>query len=129
VATEPDYYAKAINYEQTIVQRQTNAKLGWSASPSLDGDAATGAISLAVTLLDKAGEPVKGATVSAVAFASARSGQRQMLTLAAIDAATGKYSSPIKINRSGVWVVRITATRGDETFTRETELFVPGDAK
>lgn len=40
------------------------------------------------------------------------------LTLTALDQASNTYASPIKIDRSGLWNIRISATREGKTFTR-----------
>jgi nitrogen fixation protein FixH len=129
VATEPDYYAKALHYDQTIMQREANTKLGWSAMPTLEANADRSAMNLVVILADTKDQPVPGAHVTAVAFASARSGQRQALSLVPVEGQAGKYAAPVSIDRPGVWELRITALRGDDTFTRETNLMVPGLTK
>lgn len=129
VATEPDYYAKAVNFDQTIQQRTTNARLGWGATPSLAADADKRAMNLSVVLTDRNENPINGAEVSAVVFASARSGHRQTLVLRTVDPVAGRYAAPIAIDRAGVWEIRITAVHGGETFTRETDLLVPDISK
>lgn len=125
VVTEPDYYAKAVDFESVIKQRETSALLGWSAAPSLRAAIDGRTMELVITLADREGQPLSGASVSAVAFANTRAGQRQPLTLTSVDQASNKYASPIMIDRSGVWNIRITATRDGKNFTRDAELLVP----
>ena len=125
VATEPDYYAKAVDFGNAIEQRTANARLGWSAHPTLRASHDGRTMELAIALADREGSPIADAAVSAVVFASARAGQRQSLALSATDPASGVYLAPLSIDRSGVWNIRINAARGRETFTRETDLLVP----
>jgi nitrogen fixation protein FixH len=124
-ATEPDYYAKALDFDSTIRQREASARLGWTAAPMLRATKDGKSMELAITLVDREDRPVTGATVSAIAFASARSGQRQAISLVAVDSLSGVYAAPLGIDRSGRWNIRITATRGGDTFMRETDLLVP----
>lgn len=123
VATEPDYYAKALNFNETIRQREINAQLGWSADCSITATERN--TELSVDLRDRAGRPITGATVSAVAFASARSGQRQTLTLASSRDTPGVYAAPIRIERAGLWIVRVSVRHADGVFTHDTELMIP----
>lgn len=125
VVTEPDYYAKAIDFDRVIRQRETSTRLGWSALPSLRAARDGRTMELVITLADRSGQPLAGSSVSAIAFPNTGSGQRQALILTAAGSASGTYAAPIRIDRSGVWNIRITATHDGETFAREAELLVP----
>ncbi|MCE7973485.1 MAG: hypothetical protein DYG92_04040 [Leptolyngbya sp. PLA1] len=61
---EPDYYTKALNWDQTQAQIQRNVSLGWSVTPSVR-PGADGKPRLFVTVLDGAGSPMRAATVKA----------------------------------------------------------------
>lgn len=121
VATEPDYYAKAMKYDDVIRQRTLNAKLGWSASCSLRTDHGA---SLVVALRDRDGEPLEGAMVTAVVFSGLRSDERQNLELGALPSHPGEYAAQVKIDRAGTWVVRVSAQHEGVTFTYDTELMI-----
>lgn len=125
VATEPDYYAKALNYDAEIKLREASRALGWTASAGLRPAADQRGMDLTIALADREGKPIEGAQVSAVVFANVRSGNRQTLTLSQ-DSSASVYAAPVRIDRSGVWHVRVSAVRGDQTFARETDLLVPG---
>lgn len=122
VATEPDYYAKALKYDDVIRQRELNAKLGWSAACSLRN--AEGA-ELVVSLHDRQGAAISGAHVSAIMFAGLRSGERQHVVLSANPAMPGEYVAPVQIDRQGLWNVRVTAEHDGTTFTHEAEMLIP----
>lgn len=125
VATEPDYYAKALRYEDTIRQRGINEQLGWRISPTLRAAADGRSMELAAELIGRDGRPIADARIEAVAFASVRSRARQSLALKSLPTHAGEYAAPIRIDRSGQWCFRFTATRDGQTFTSETTLLVP----
>jgi nitrogen fixation protein FixH len=123
VATEPEYYTKALRFDETIKQRQENARLGWMTSVSIDGSS-TGEPRLRVTLVDQDGMVLRGAAVSVELFASVRAGSRRHVTLRAMNEGS-LFEAPVAIDRGGAWIIRLKAQCGSETFTRETELLVP----
>lgn len=61
---EPDYYTKALNWDQTQAQAQRNKSLGWSVTPSVR-PGPDGKPRLFLTVLDGAGSPIRTATVKA----------------------------------------------------------------
>ncbi len=122
-AVEPDYYAKALAFEGTMKQREASTRLGWTAEPTLRTAADARTPELVVRLTDRDHQPLTGASVTITAFPSARSGERQSLT--ATPTPSGEYTTPIRITRGGIWIIRIVATVGDDVFTRETDLIVP----
>lgn len=61
---EPDYYTKALHWDQTQAQAQRNKSLGWSVTPSLR-PGPDGKPRLFLTVLDGAGSPMRAASVKA----------------------------------------------------------------
>lgn len=121
-AVEPDYYQKAVHWDDELAQRRHNAELGWRATTALTA-AADGGAELRVRLTDSAGAPLAGATVRVEAFAIDRASQVATLTLAAdtgSDAgsdAGGAYAARLSVARRGRWELRLEAVRGAERFT------------
>src|SRR6185369_16443836 len=101
--TEPDYYAKAVDFDSTKLRRQASERLGWTAAASLHVAATTRTTVLVIVLRDRDGQPIRGAGVDVVAFANTRAGDRQNLKLAGSADAPGLYSSPIRVDRPGLW--------------------------
>ena len=136
-AVEPDYYRKAVEWDQVAAEHEASRKLGWQAGTWIDFSGPTS--HLLVTLTDREGRPVRGAQVEAETFASLRSADRQTLHLLPSDAApdtASAYSAPISIHQPGLWEVRLTCRRGDETFMADLTTSVdmspapaPSDAK
>lgn len=111
-AVEPDYYQKAVGWDDQQEQRQVNVELGWRAATVLHQ---TPTPELRVQLLDRAAQPVTGARVTAVAFPNARAALVQNLTLQ--EQETGTYTAPVQLVHPGEWEIRLNVTRGSETFT------------
>ena len=134
VATEPDYYAKAMNFEHTARVRESSRALGWTAVPEFRADRAAGTMRLVITLADREGRPVLDADVRAEVFPSARSSQRQQLALVGsassptgtVDPAGAEYAAAVRVNRPGLWRIRIDATRRGDEFATECDLLIPG---
>jgi len=120
-AIEPDYYDRALHWDDELAQRERNARLGWRAAPTLDAASAPGTVH--VRLADAAGVPVRDATVRVSAFPIARSAQLAEATLSPL--ADGAYAAPFPVQRSGAWEVRVEAVRGEDRFTSVHRLDVP----
>lgn len=121
-AVEPDYYAKALHWDDELAQRARNAALGWRVAPALETAGAEPV--LAVTIVDSIGAPLDGAAVEVRAFPLARSAQVTTATLAPREA-PGTYAAPLAMSRGGEWELRFTVARGAERFTRVARLSVP----
>ena len=63
-AVEPNYYAKALAWDQTMAQQARNDALGWALSLRIDPGDARGGKTVTVHLADRAGAPIEGAQVA-----------------------------------------------------------------
>lgn len=113
-STEPDYYQKAVDWDDYAAQRETNLKLGWRASLATRPGAPGKAV-VSVVLVDGTGETV-AASVEMSAFANARASNIQSVTLTADP--DGSYFTSITVTRPGLWEFRLRATHGDTVFTQ-----------
>jgi len=122
-AVEPEFYQKALAWDQTQAQMGQNARLSWVAagdvSPRQD---AAGLRSLHLLLRDRDARPITGATVRIEAFHQARSGQRLRTELK--DAGDGSYLASLPLSRPGLWEVRLIARHAAGTFTRKLTIEV-----
>lgn len=116
-AVEQDYYRKAVAFDSTVAHERESAALGWRLEPSVDG-----ARALAVTLADRDGAPIAGATVTVEAFAIARSAHVVTDTLTV--GADGRYVARARLDRPGLWELRFAARQGGRTFTSVRRLDV-----
>lgn len=108
-AVERDYYAKGVEWDRTLAQREANARLGWN----LGCDVRKG--TLAVVLHDRAHAPITGAALSVEAFHNARAGH--IVTGTLVESAGGVYRAQLPIVRPGLWELRFRAQRGTSLFT------------
>lgn len=111
-AVEPDYYQKALAWDQVARRRQRSDVLGWRAAAKLEvrGDARV----LVVSLSDRDGTLIDGAGVKATVFASVRASERFEIVLQ--ETLPGEYVHPMLDGVGGQWQVRLSATRGDAVF-------------
>lgn len=125
-AVEPDYYGKALRWDDELAQRDHNAALGWRVEPALATTPPAGA-TLNLRLADAGGRPVRDASVRVRAFAVARAAHVVEATLAA--ASDGGYSAALPVNRAGLWELRVEAVRGRDRFTSVHRLDVRAGAE
>jgi len=95
-------------WEAAQEERAINTALGWQAQLSADRE------HMVVKLTDALGRPVE-ADVTAKVFHKARAAEKQEVVFTATE--PGLLVSELDMERSGMWRVRLTATRGDDTFT------------
>jgi hypothetical protein len=125
-ATEPDYYQKAVRWDQTQAQAAVNQRLGYVvAVPPVVRFDRRGQATLDVKLSDRLGQPLTGAQLAGGAFANAYSGK--VLDLVFEEPSPGLYRTELMVNHSGQWVVKIAGTVGGEHFTHDVRLdLLPG---
>lgn len=120
-AVEPDYYKKAVNWDQEMRQRATNAQLGWQSQVHFTHLA--GGAELRIMLEDAQKVPLTGAAIKVVAFPNARANLLQDVALKETE--PGVYTGPIQLGVRGEWEVRLTAMRDGQTFTSSTRIDNP----
>jgi len=118
---EPDYYARALNYDQVILQRAANHRLGWTSTATLTALPDKKCAVLQVQLLDSEGKAVPAALMRAVAFSHLRSGERSSVQLQ--ESETG-YTATVPVPAGGQWRVRIAVTRGSDKYTSEQDVML-----
>lgn len=121
-AIEPEYYEKALRWDDTMAQERRNIALGWQASAALVLARPGRSGRLDIVLHDRASRPVDGAVVTVEAMHNARASQRYHAALT--EGAPGTYQAAIDAHRPGEWEVRVTAERGGDRFTRTLRLSV-----
>ncbi|MCC6317896.1 MAG: FixH family protein [Gemmatimonadaceae bacterium] len=121
-AVEPDYYRKAVTWDAHMAQARANAALGWSAQARLELAQPGAPGRIAVTLRDRVGSMIAGASVRVEAMHNARASRRLEVALGA--RAPGEYSAAIDADRPGEWEVRISAEAGAQRFTETLRLTV-----
>ena len=119
-AVEPDYYQKAVRWDEAMAQERANDALGWRLEPSLSL-APDAPARLLVHVTDAAGAPLTGAVLTVQAMHNARAAQVFAATLAPTDVA-GAYRAELPLRRAGQWELRFEVTRGAERFTARSRV-------
>jgi nitrogen fixation protein FixH len=120
VAVEPDYYEKAISWDQQAAQRERSRQLGWSATVTVDPlTDRTGARAVGINLRDRNSDSICGAAVRATVFHHACA--RERFETEFNETADGRYVARLPLKRDGVWEFRIQAQRGSDVFTLTRE--------
>ncbi|MEP7051474.1 MAG: FixH family protein [Pseudomonadota bacterium] len=115
-ALEPDYYQKALHWDQTQGQAATNQRLAYhfSVPPSITLDA-HGRATFSLKLTDSGGRPIRGARVLAQAFPNAFS--TEISSLIFQEHEPGSYSVTLSAKRAGVWELRLAVENGADRAT------------
>ncbi len=121
-AVEPDFYQKALHFDDEMALRAESARLAWQLIPTLQlgRPGAPGAVS--VILRDSAGLALTGARVQLLAMHNARASQPVTATLA--DRGDGRYDASLDARRPGEWELRFVVTRGADRFAVRDRLDV-----
>jgi len=117
--TVPNYYEKAVAWDDLRAMQHESEQLGWTADvrPSALGDR------LVVTLTDRDGAAIEGATGELTAYHHA--GANAVKTVALVERGDGVYFAAIDVARVGAWQVTLVAQRfAGENYYDETEVVV-----
>jgi nitrogen fixation protein FixH len=117
-AVEPQYYAKALRWDSTLVARKASDELGWRAEVSLarTGGGA-GRTTVMVRLADETGAPLEGAFVRVEAIHNRHAAHPLHAVLqAAPSLGPGAYAADAAFDAPGMWEIRLEARRGEEVF-------------
>jgi len=113
-AVEPDFYQKAVNFDDEMALRAASRTLGWQLAPSLQlGRPGTPGL-VSITLRDSTGAPLAGARVELLAMHNARASRQLTATLK--DLGAGSYEAALDAERPGEWELRFMVTRGSDRF-------------
>ena len=123
VAVEPDYYQKAVDWEETQKLRLASRRLGWSTDLTVGNDTDfQGNRELAVRIRDKEGVAVEGLMVELMCYHRARANDRRTMLLSENE--PGQYVGKLPIRREGFYEFRLVANRDDLNFLWENAQFI-----
>lgn len=114
-AVEPDYYDKAIHWDDRAAQLRANAELGWRITLGQGPGAAPGQRTLTAMLTDSEGAPIEDATVGVVAFHNARAADRSGFAMTTTGG--GVFTAEAPLTRPGLWEFRFAVVTPESTFT------------
>jgi nitrogen fixation protein FixH len=123
-AVEPDYYRKALAWDEAMAQEARNEALGWGVSVAAMPGGRRGHLTLQAAVTDRAGAAVAGAAVSVEAMHGARASR--IVAAALAEQAPGRYAAELPLGRAGLWELRLRVVRGDDVYTRRLQQDLPG---
>jgi len=104
---EPDYYAKAIDWDNQREMREMADKMGWTVDIALSPTEQTQTPrSMLVSIMDRNNQPIDGALVELEAVHPAHANNRINLVL--IGEGQGHYQKTIAINEPGFWKLNLS---------------------
>lgn len=122
-AVVPDYYKKAVDYDQRKAELAESDSLGWRAElqPAALVDA-LGEREVVVVLRDESGASVTGAAVRVSCYHYARAGEPIAFDLQEV--LPGQYVGRARLAREGFWQFELLARQGESAYVREFKQFV-----
>lgn len=117
-ASMPDFYTRAVAWDDISAQRRASEALGWDVafSPSALAER------VVIDVSDANGAPVDGLVGSLRAFLHTR--PKVQLEVALEPRGGGVYFASVAVGEPGAWHLAFVAQRGDEVFVAEHELVV-----
>lgn len=119
-AIEPNYYQKALHWDDELAQRERNRALAWQLTPSLSTISADSGAELRVALRDLTGAPLTDAAVTVHAMHNARAGEPLDAELRRTG--SGDYVARLPMKRPGLWELRFDVRQGSDHFTARHRL-------
>ena len=125
-----DAYRKGLAHNETLAAAQAQDARGWRvdvryaprAQPTTEAARAVLEGELVITLLDKAGEPLRDLQVTAAVVRPTRAGFDTRVEME--PRGFGEYRAEVNLPLAGQWDVRISARRGDESFQATRRIIV-----
>lgn len=117
-AVVPDYYQKALAWNQTASQRDRNRLLAWSVDVAVGAPGVRGR-TVSARVADRDGKAIERGKVELIAFHDARAGEQFSATLT--ENSPGVYGASMPLERAGSWEFRVRVVRGPDVFTAEMQ--------
>jgi nitrogen fixation protein FixH len=114
-------YDKSLHYDDVIQQQKRQAKVGWQVTLK---PPQTPAAPVALSLVDKAGKPLTGASVKVDFQRPTAVGMDQEVPL--VDQGQGHYTGKATLASAGQWDAVIQVRHGDEQYLRRQRIRVGG---
>ncbi|MEO1128977.1 MAG: FixH family protein [Planctomycetota bacterium] len=115
---EPDYYARAMSWDERQALRASSARLGWRTDITHEGDV------LRVTVHD-ADDVLVGDTIRVMAFHRALRSEAHTLEQTADE--PGVFTLPLSPPKAGLWNVALEVTSGDVLYIEDVRLRIDKD--
>lgn len=125
-AVVPDYYQKAVDWDEHKAERAASEALDWtveitpSRTVSIRGERA-----IEVAVHDARGNPVNGADVSVSVYHHARA-SKVIESELATTGDPGHYAATLDMRNEGVWNITLRITRDSDSYIQTDKTYVRG---
>lgn len=122
-AVVPDYYEKAVDYDERKALLSSSEALGWAVQlqPSATADS-VGQRELVVQVRDKLGEPVQGLSLRVEGYHYARASEP--VAFECVEVLPGQYVGEARMAKEGFWQFEVDAIKGEQRFIADQKQFV-----
>ncbi|MBF0455580.1 MAG: FixH family protein [Magnetococcales bacterium] len=120
-----NHYEQGLAYNQVINAQKAQDKMGWQVQLHANNLQANQTGLLSLLLLDREGEPVKGAQVEGVLFRPL--GEGSDITFLLLETEPGHYATTITPSKPGAWDVKISAKKTAKADFRYVERITVAD--
>lgn len=122
-AVVPDYYQKAVDFDEHKAALEASDKLGWQIGlePSAEADVYGNRV-LVLRLTDAQGQPVRKAAVRVSCYHLADAGRSMEIEL--VESLPGQYVGSARVSREGFYQFDVSAIRGEERYVQGFEQFL-----
>ena len=121
-AVEPDYEARAANWNEVQQQQAENSRLDWTLNVLTAPAEESGQIVVTVHLFDRWGKPITEASVRGTAFHNARAAHLVEFHAPYVDGA--RYQTVMPAHMGGRWEFRFDVTHDGARFTATAPVLV-----
>jgi nitrogen fixation protein FixH len=121
-AVLPDYYRRAVAWDETKEKLQHSADLGWSLNIQATDPDAAGTRTLRIDVHDRNGKPIEAQSISLNLYHDAHIRQAQALNLPS--RAPGVFSAALPMPWSGHWTMEAVVIADGETFVSQQKVFL-----
>ena len=126
----PNYYGRAVNWDQEQALRRASKELGWHVAVQASGRVdASGRRAVSFVLSDANGNPVRDATLEADFFHHAHPEAERVVKLEADPQQPGRFPALLSMPYSGTWEFHFAASGQGKTFTESSIEVLSNDAK
>ncbi len=117
VAIVPGYHQQSLDWDAHRAALNDSASLRWQVTSRIDDTPDPfGRRAIEFALLDDQGRPLSDAMVSVLVFHHAHAAAVQQVELIEAGPGTGVYVATLSMQQTGLWEMRLTASRGKDTF-------------
>lgn len=127
-AVVPDYYRKAVGWDEHKAQLAASSALGWQVEVAAARDVeATGERELTLVLHDSDGKPITGALINVSMYHHARA-QHVVEAVLLPTGEPGRYTARPVMHRKGLWDISLTITHGELSYYHAEKTYVQGSS-